>query len=224
MEMITIYAPTAIIGDGTKKNPRRMTLFSRLDILGSLVSDGLICVQADGTIIDRADDVMWDAELFMDLGPIGIVKETLRRDFWEMASGYVENMLGYPPSTGESLEELKQVAIVNKDYLKSELVSKANVNLPSGVNDAARAYTYLASLIIPKPLEELREYYIDRLNGSVEEWPPSFRGSKKTGEGVDPVGFQKVMQAIQTAGNNSPGKYLHTMYEIAYLDIIIRAL
>lgn len=224
-DFVTFYAPCPVIGSGTSDDPRRLTVWIKVDTLMDLIDAGLLCWNSDGTANNLANERMFTEELVADFGIVGVSKMTLTPSIHKMIVEWQEQRYDIPPVQAPSLKELKQKAQAVKGMLLLRL-DKHGVKLPDGENATARVLDWMESATVPVIARPLRNYYRDVLRGGGRSTGdmPSFLANDDSSPGVDPVKFAAMKKRIDGAGDTNAFRFLHSMFEIAYLDVLVRNL
>jgi hypothetical protein len=228
MAALTLYLPCAMIGDGSKQSPRRPGFWQRVDVLCGLINDGLICAKPDGTMdVGLVEQIELQDSLTYDFGVVGVRNLTMTVPFWKTIRDWEDALIGYPTVAGRDYDELKKNALGKMDWIKAKIVQHAPpaVQLPVAENDYEAVRLVLAKTW-PVEVRPLARYYADMLDPAVFSLTdlPSFLRKQAGSEAVDPTKFATVMSRIDAADDTNAFKFLNNLYELAYLDVMVRNL
>lgn len=200
-------------------------MWVKIDMLVDLIDAGLLCWNADGTTNNLTKERLFTEELVADFGIVGVNKQTLRTDIHTAIMGWQENRYGYPPVQAPNRASLKALAESTRAMLVDRLRT-TGITLPAGDNLTARILAFMETENVPAQVRPLRNYYRDCLRGNVasDGELPAFLAKDDGSPGVDPAKFATVKDRLDTATDTSAFKYLHAMFEVAYLDVLVRNL
>lgn len=219
-----------MLGDGTAAQPRRAGLWQRLDLLMALIDDGLICAKPDGTIDpDRVNVLEFSDSFVADFGVVGVRTLGLERSFWEQMFAYEKGVTGGDTVAGRDRDELLERATAKMTWIKARIAANVPANRQLNPN-AVTVYDdvrRLLGLSAPTEVRPIRNYYANQLNPAtvkLSDVPAFLKKAGDTRDTVDPVAFRQARDLILASTESSPGRYYHNMYELAYLDVMVRNL
>lgn len=235
--MVTVYVGWPVIGDGSLDEPRRPSMWGRLDMLLATIADGLVCLQPDGTVIQDHAFQKAGVALSRDLGPVGVIAHTLNEDLWALALAYHSTVVGPGRAVwGDTIPDLRASC---EQQIPSCLgvLSSARVTLPEGDTLAAQAHAAIRDQPASGLLAAMKTYYLDRMSGSSMVDVPNLIKPVKvdvapvSGEVahvveaarvVDGAEFTKVLTSMRESPKDAAAVWFHEAYELFMLDSIAR--
>lgn len=224
MAATTVFAVAAFVGDGSPSNPRRPTMWGRLDSVLEVIATNNVCMKPDGTV-DKAliSQINVAFPVVEDLGPCGIVQQSMHAQTWEMIESHLLATNGYVVY-GHDLASLKVSAQAAIDYIQPRLVA-AGLKL----SGTGTLYDQIVAWLAPArttvfntvALRALRNYYRNRLNAQILVELPS---DLYAGNALDGVKFSTIRNAWQKSQQTDVGRMIHELYDLACFDIVVRSI
>lgn len=215
--MAEFFTPCTVLGDGSKANPRRATMFPRLDMQMHMIDAGLVCMKSDGTFSPLAPESHQES-LYLDLGgQIGVKLVTVPDSVLELFLGDNPYVAMWP--SGQTIAELKSVLAQTADDLLVEFSPKLPTrggrsggktkmadsvrDLIAGASDS-RGGSHFSGV---------RQWYVDRHDGNGIEGLP---GAVLDAQGlIRPAQFRALLNYMNNAPRSSAGNWVHRAHLLA---------
>lgn len=226
MAMTSVFAIAAIVGDGSASNPRRATMWGRLDNVLSVIKTGNYCLKPDGTV-DTAliSQINVSMSIAHDFGPCGVTHQSMDSDAWNAIRAHLLSEKGYVV-WGRTIPELKK-SIQEATAIIQANMALAGFTLPvQGATTFDKVNTYFtatrfATDFVGGGMLLVRAYYQRRLAGATAELPDLLGRANGT---LDPTRFETLRSTIDGASKTDMRRMCHELYDLACFDLVLRSL
>jgi hypothetical protein len=220
-----------MLGDGTKRHPRRAGWWQRLDLLVALIDAGLICARPDGTMdVARQTELELSETVVRDYGIVGVRTLTMTDEFWLAAMTFEEQVTGGQTVYGRNPRDLYNNARTKMLWIRARVAANVPANrVPNydgfaTITDAVRDVFTKAAPVEVRPIRNYYAAKLDPTTAKLADVPPFLKRAGDADDTVDPTNFATARDLIRNSTESAPGRYYHNLYEMAYLDAMTRSM